>query len=637
MSRLLVVLLLPLSLAAAEPPAVVCRINVTSDKVPDVSDIDAWKRSFLKPGMTDREKALAAWRAVVMFQHQDSPPLEFLQHEQTVLDPIKLFNVYGYGFCSQASAHVAALARAAGLKARGWGINAHSVPEVYYDGAWHLLDASLVNYFPKPDGSLAGVEENPGYKGNDAKLRAFHQADGWTGWKRGPELLIRSPYFDEHGWWPAKTHGWYATMQEYDGTVGKEGKPFLYEYGYAQGYRVDVRLRPGERLTRNWGNQGLHVNMNGAAPGCMTGKTGTDSLVYTPKFGDIAPGRVGNGALEYKVPLKDGAFRTADLLAENLQEKDLQVADPGKPGVFVLRMPSSYVYLTGSLAFNPTVGDGGSVAVSFSDNNGLDWTELTNVTKPGQKLIRLTPLVLRRYDYQLKFELRGRDTRLTALTLVHAIQHSQRPLPALGEGENTITFSAGPPEGTITIEGATNLAIKGKQLVYTDFHPTVEGMEKNLFVGPTGKGSIAFPVATPGDLLRLRFGAHYRARDAKDGIDYQVSFDGGKTWKTVDRASGPTAGDCNYVTFADVPTGMRSALVRFAGTSRNATGIFNFRIDADYTEPKGGFRPVKVTYNWDEGGEAMEHVHIARKASETYTIRCAGKPVMESIRLELAE
>src|SRR5262245_48776264 len=231
---------------AGDTAGVVCHVSVLSDKVPDVSSLDAWKRSFLKDGMADREKALAAWRAAVMFQHQDDPPREHLHHETVVQDPIKVFNVYGYGFCSMASGNVAALARHAGLKARGWAINAHSVPEVYYGGAWHLFDASLINYFPKADGELASVEEivaavkawhddHPGYKGDDAKLRAFQRADGWSGWKRGPALLARSPLFDAHGWWPAKTHGWYTTMQEYDGTLGKGGKPFLYEYGYSPG------------------------------------------------------------------------------------------------------------------------------------------------------------------------------------------------------------------------------------------------------------------------------------------------------------------------------------------------------------------------------------------------------------------
>lgn len=655
MARLPLLLLPALALlpstarAEGEPVGVVSHVQVGSDKVPDVSSLDAWARSFLKPGMSDRDKALAAWRTVVMFQHQDAPPHEFLQHEAVVQDPIKMFNVYGYGFCSMASAHVAALARHAGPKARGWAINAHSVPEVNYDGAWHLLDASLVNYFPKEDGTMASVEEiqaavrewyerNPGFKGNDAKLRAFHADGGWTGWKRGPALLARSPLLDASGWWPAKTHGWYATMQEYDGTAGAGAKPFLYEYGYSQGYRVNVQLRPGERLTRNWSNKGLHVNMkDGGSPGCLKLKTGEGALVYTPKFGDLAPGRVGNGTVAYDVPLSGSAFRTAVLSADNLEQGAARVRDPDRPGAFVLRVPSSYVYLTGTLTFTTAVGEGGAVVVSFSDNNGLDWKEVARARSSGPHTMDLSPRVLRRYDYRLKFELHGRGTGLDALKLVHDVQHSQRPLPALGQGENTITFSAGPPEGTVTVEGATNLVWKGKQLVYTDFRPRADGLTPDLFVRAGGKGSITFPVAAPGEMVRLRFGTHYRARDARDGIDYEVSFDDSKTWRAAGRAAGPTAGDCKYVTFADVPPGTRSALVRFAATSRNATGIFNLRIDADYREPSGGFRPVKVTYAWEEDGRPCRHVHVARRPQETYTVRCAGRPVMRSLTVELAD
>ncbi len=633
----------------AECQGVVSHIKVVSDKVPDVSSMEAWKKSLLKEGMSDQEKALAAWRTTVMFQHQDVPPLEYLHNEETVQDPIKLFNVYGYSFCSVASGNVAALARHAGLKARGWAINGHSVPEVYWDGAWHMLDASLINYFPKADGTLASVEEimaavrewyerNPGYKGNETKLVEFQRADGWTGWKKGPELLARNPFYDAGGFWPARTHGWSATMQEYDGTYGKKGKPFLYEYGYAQGYQVNTQLRPGERLTRNWSNQGLHVNGTSAGrPGCLLQKVGADALVYTPTYGDLAPGRLGNGILEYDVPVTTGAYRNGALSVDNLAEQFVRVKDPDRPASLVLRMPSSYVYLTGTLTLRPALSAGGAIVVSFSDNHGLDWHELARLTSPGEQRLDLTPHVLRRYDYRLKFELHGKDTSLDALRLAHTIQHSQRPLPALDRGVNTLAFSAGPPEGTITVEGATNLKGHGKQLVYSDFHPQIDGFEPNLFIGPGGKGSLTFPVATPGDLVRLRFGAHYRARDQRDGLDYQVSFDAGKTWQTVARAEGPTPGDCKYVVFTDVPPGTRQALVRYAGTNRSATGLLNFRIDADYREPHGGFRPVKVIYRWEENGQAKEHVHIARSPHETYTITCAARPVMRSMVLELAE
>ena len=382
-------------------------------------------------------------------------------------------------------------------------------------------------------------------------------------------------------------------------------------------------------------------------------KTGHGFLVYTPKYGDLAPGRVGNGTLEYEVPLSDGGWRRAALAAENLDGKVVRVKDAARPGVLVLRMPSSYVYLTGEISLKAAVGDDGAVVVSFSDNNGLDWKEVARLTAAGTKRLDVSPLVLCRYDCRLKFELHGRGTGLEALP------GDREPLPPTpspkrrggagisapplryGEGVGGRgsggRFAVGPPEGTVTVEASSSLDHKGKQAVYTDFHPQQSGFEKNLFIGASGKGSITFPVATPGDMVRLRFGAHYRARDARDGLDYLLSFDGGKNWKKVARAAGPTVGDCKYVTCADVPPRTRTALVRFAGTSRNATGLLNFRIDADYREPHGGFRPVKVTYTWEENGKEKRHVRVARKPHETYTITCAAKPLMRSVALELAE
>ncbi len=625
-------------LALQSDVGVVSGVKVTTDKVADVSSLEAWKASFIKPGMSDEEKAMTAWRTVASFQHQDAPPQEFLSNEDTVCDAIKMFNVYGYGFCSMASAHVKTLSRYVGLEGRGWGINSHSVCEIKWNGAWHLLDASLINYFKKADGSVASVEEliaatnewyakNPGYKGNGDKIVAFHREGGWQGWKKGPELLRNAPTADDGGWWPAKTHGWYATMQEYDGTGGGQGgKAFLYEYGYAQGYRLNLQLRPGERITRNWSNKGLHVNMKGGgAPGCLTGVIGKDSLGYTPKYGDLAPGRVGNGTQEWDVPLKK--LRSVALEVENLDDA-ARVKDPAKPGVVVLRNASSYVYLGGTLALAAK----GDVAVSFSDNHGLDWKEIAKAAGD----VDLSPHILRRYDYRVKIELRGAGAALTGARFVHDIQHSQRALPAFDQGKNTVTFSAGPAEGTITIEGSVHPENKGKQLVYTDFKPEINGFEPNLFIGGSGKGEITFPVKTPGDLVRLRFGAHYRARDARDGIDYQVSFDGGKTWATAGRAAGPFGGNCLYVTFDAVPPGTREARVRYAGTSRNATGLLGFRIDADYKEPAGGFRPVTTTYRWSESGAKKEKAFTAGKPSESWTVECAAKPVMESITLELA-
>jgi hypothetical protein len=644
--------------AAADRPAerrtvgVVSHVKVLSDKVEDVSSLEAWRKSFIRDSMTPKQKALACWETVVRFQHQDGPPKEFLQNEDTVLDAIKLFNVYGYSFCGVAASHVQSLARQAGLEARGWTIRAHVVPEVAWEDEWHMLDASLINYFPKADGKLASVAEivaavtdwlkaNPGYKGNDAQLRKFHAAGGWTGWKKGPALLASCPFYDWGGWWPARTHGWYATMQEYDGST-----LFPYECGYSQGYQVNIQLRPGERLTRNWSNKGLHVNMDGGggAPGCLKPDSVKEFLRYTRRHGDLAPGRIGNGTMEYDVPLGDGSFRSAALRADNLACKAedgaapaVHVKDAAQPGVLEIRMPSSYVYLSGALSFQAAVGKGGEIRVLLSDNHGLDWKEAAAVAASGEQRVDLKPLVFRRYDYRIRFVMKGKGTGLDALKLSHDVQHSQRPLPALTQGRNTITFSAGPQEGTITIEGSTDPKNKPRQLICEDFHPQFNQVDPHLLRLKAGKGDITFAVKTPGEMMRLRFGCFYRARDARDGWDLQVSFDDGKTFRTAATAAGPKVFGAKWVTFSDVPAGTKAALVRYSGRQRNTACIFNFRIDADYAEPRGGFAPVRITYVWEEGGLEKRDVHVARTPAETYPVRCDSTPVMKSISLELAQ
>jgi hypothetical protein len=637
---------------AAAPVGVVSFVKVLSDKVPDVSSIEAWKKSFITDGMGDQDKALAVWKSNVMFVYQDSPPIEE-RHEGCVADAIKSFNVYGYGMCCCAASRVESLARAVGLEARGWGITGHSVPEVKWDGTWHLLDASLCNYFTMPDGKIASVEQivtavkawkaaNPEAAKN---LDATWKADGWTGWKKGPELLANCKFYDAGGWWPAKTHGWGSTMVEY---AGGGGTPFPYEYGYSQGYQVNVQLRVGEKLTRNWFNKGLHVNAvghEGGEPGCLKTKIGEGFMAFIKRdYGDLNEYRIGSGVLEYDVPLANGEFRPAALRAENLACKAddkagpaLHVKDAGTQGILELDMPCSYVYLTGKIALDAVVGEGGKVRVFLSDNNGLDWKEVATIDKSGPQALDIQGATVRKYDYRLRVILDGKGTGLEALKITHDVQCSQRALPTLDRGDNTITFSAGPAEGTVTIEGTSYGDKKGKNVQLPDYQPVVKDLDPQFLHVKADGASATFTVATPGDMVRLRMGGFYRLRDAKDQWQMQVSFDGGKTFKTVDTQTGPYQGICKYITVADVPAGTKEAQVRWVGAQRNTTCLFSARIDADYKLPAGGFRPVQVTYLWEEGGIEKKDVHLAAKPAETWKIQCAGKPAMKSLIVELAK
>jgi hypothetical protein len=423
-------------------------------------------------------------------------------------------------------------------------------------------------------------------------------------------------------------------MQEYD-----FDKAPPYECLPSMGYELNVQLREGEALTRNWFNQGR-----------VNGWTDANILQGDPailglqrQLGDQAPGRIGNGVLEYRVPLAGGAFRRGALAAENLAAKAddgvspaLHVKDTARPAALVIRMPSSYVYLSGTLTFRAAVAAGGSIVVSLSDNQGFDWVKMAESTASGEQKIDLTKFVERRYDYRLKFEIAGAGTGLDDLRIVHDVQHSQAPLPTLREGPNTITFTAGRPEGTIALEGNPDRdAASGRQLSLKEFRPQVNNMNLQL-LRPKGEGDATFKVLTPGEMVRLRMNIGYRARDARDSLTISVSFDEGQTFQPVEKLTGPTVGNTKSLTVAVVPAGKTAALVKFAGKEVNTMCLFGLRIDADYREPAGGFHPVQITYVWEEDGRTKTDVHVASQPKESYVIHCGPKTVVKSFRVEWA-
>lgn len=632
-------------------------LKVLSNHVDDVTTLENILKSFVKPGMSDAERSKALWTAAVRYRHQTAPPNEFLAEDWEAHDPVKIFNVYGYCMCCCCSAILEALNRADGREARGRILNGHSVPEVRYGDSWHMYDCSLINYFPKESGDVAAVDEitravqdwyaeNPAYHTNGDKLAELMRSDGWNGYKKGPKLLAETPYYNL-GWWPARTHGWNATMTEYD------RKSEVYDYGYQLGHRALFSLRPGESLVREAGNHGLHVNGE-KDPGWdgLKAKAPEADLGYLKDFmPGYNGGVVGNGYHRYAPELAGGGLAAGAEVYENLAAGGTPALHPaagGKPGVAVIEMSSPYVYLGGRIkvsAFRGSAAD--SVALLVSTNNGRTFEPVWKAEAMGASdaTIDIGKRVLRRYAYWVKVELRSASPRgagLNALSIESDIQHAPRTLPWLGKGANQITVSA---------DGDTKLATRTVSCRITPDSPFTKN-ETSGSMGVTfdnldvrdgscwwksGVGSMTVPLQAPGAMKSIRFGAQVRARGDKDAVSALISFDEGKTWREVGKISGPTAGTTRYFQCSDVPAGSKKALLRYSLSGNNTVGVFSCRADVDYKDPLASstMKPFFVVHRWKEGGKEMSKRTLISTLPTTYSIEAGAEPEMVSVSYEM--
>jgi hypothetical protein len=636
------------------------QLKVLSDRIDDVTTVENIVRSFARPGMSDAKRAEALWRAVAKYRHQAPPPSEFLDEDRETHDPAKIFNVYGYCMCCCASALVAALNREDGREARGRILNRHSVPEVRYDDGWHMFDGALIAFFPRPrDGAVAAVDEisrsiadwyaqHPGYRGNGARIMDLMRKDGWSGWKsEGPALLANCPFY-RAGYLPAGTHGWDATMAEYD----RESE--VYEYGYQVGHRALFSLRPGESLIREAGNRGLHVNRE-TDPGWdgLKARAPEGDLVYLEEFfPGYKGGVVGNGTHRYAPDLGTGDLAVGSEVYDNLASAAttspaLRIKQYGRPGVAVIPMISPYVYLEGKLTLK-AIGRSAEdrLAVSISTNNGRSFATLFSgpIERPGDVTIDLGERILRRYACWIKLELDG-HAGLDGLEIANDIQHAPRTLPWLGAGDNTITVAADRDPGIATRSIACRIT------------PDI-GFTKNETTGTMGvtfdnvdlreggcwrkgaTGTMTVPVEVPGDLISLGFSAQVRARSEKDRVRIVASTDGGTSWRELAIITGPTQGRTGHFRAGGWARGTRKLLLRFDLTGDNTCGVQSFRVDADYRDPMAARdlarRPFRVVHRWTERGKPRSHVETITKLPSRYTIHAGSTPEMVSVAYEMS-
>lgn len=131
------------------------RVNLRDKGLPDLSSVKAMVESVVSFDMSDEEKAIALWEFLKDNRYHYYPSQE--DHEPH--DPVRLVNVYGYGFCDDASVAFMVLCEEADLLARSVGLTGHVVAEVYYDGGWHMFDVDHEIYYVSDNGKILSVDE----------------------------------------------------------------------------------------------------------------------------------------------------------------------------------------------------------------------------------------------------------------------------------------------------------------------------------------------------------------------------------------------------------------------------------------------------------------------------------------------
>ncbi len=420
-----------LLLAPLPAPAQVHGPKLTSEHTPDLYDLDSYVKGIMKPGMTQKERAIALWHAYSRQMYHWNNPVEYplIKPGQysDVTDPIRLMNVYGYTLCFCSAEGMEALWRRAGLEAREFGLPGHVANEVWFDGQYHYLDMEFKGYFMRPDGVIASAREcglNPAEIVVSARVQ------------EGFFPLARYPFRS------------YLSKMVFAGLL--DGGPSWYASHRAQsGHVMHVSLRPGECYYRSWDNVGKFVD--DYERWIEPGEFGTMDCRYGPHELD-GPLSFGNGVMIYEPDLttasdefERGVFSARDMIKT---DRGLTVASGQLQGECVFRVQVPYVicgrparvedpYTVSDAAVVSLQGTG-KIGVQVSVDNGRSWQSAGQ--GPGK--IDLTLFVVRRYGYQLKLLLNA-GSAVTGLRTDTYFQLAQAALPRLAKGDNRMAFNLG--------------------------------------------------------------------------------------------------------------------------------------------------------------------------------------------------
>ncbi len=573
--------------------------------------------AIIRPGMTQRQKAEAVYEFVRNYRYHWAPAREGEQRGDfeygVVYDPVKLLNVYGYGYCFQTAPLLETLYQAAGLEARGCGIGGHAICEVYYDGAYHYYDADQHGYFLLADGkTVASMDQL----------------------SRDPVRLVLNQPNPSTPFFPATKN----PLVPYESKVlvaayfaSRENNHTRHDK-VDRGHRMDIALAPGMRYVRRFQPRGQWNFRHGEiAEDCRVGYV--DPAVG-PKD-HLSEKSYGNGYLLWQPDLSSATqeYRLGVWSDTNIaqDERGLTPARAGEPAhaIFRVRVPYAIVGWPTAWTGEPRPvgaavvsasfvrGEGDEQAISVSVDGGRTWTGVWKSERAGESaaVVDLSERVVPRYEYLVRVEMRAGERpggcRLDRLAIRTSFQLNPSTLPALRDGRTRMNFSLG--EQTETWELTADLS--SPQALLRDAQSVrgvwLEGGQVKGRYGRSGEIVYQFEPPRPGAVLRVQAVAGCRREPGElnylDDVKIYWAENEPRNWRLLADDDVPPYAQhwSNTLAGEAVCKAARRVYVKFAIRTESGSSLRMLRVRAHWRPDQAGDSPlplrgVRIVHGWTE-------------------------------------
>jgi len=246
-------------------------------------------------------------------------------------------------------------------------------------------------------------------------------------------------------------------------------------------HSMDFVLRPGERASVCWHNEGRWFE--------LTGQRQPLPLAKVPPY-------YGNGAVVYEPVGGEGGAAEFDNLVVGVTDDGLpvlQARDPAQPASLIYHARCPYIFSYARISGSWEAPQDRAIRLSVSFDRGANWQDLWQSTGArGEIRAEMKDEVAGRYEYRLKLELSpGPSNRVTGLRVRTTLVDSPLALPGrLSKGENRIAFVGGPPAvpvKTVCRWVERHRSDLGVALNALSYYMNGDETHRNLFIIPPGE------------------------------------------------------------------------------------------------------------------------------------------------------